>query len=214
VRCHYISNRDSVENILLRPDGAKAGDVLVLTKPLGTQVAVNAHQWLEHEERWNKIKGTVTEERVRKAFRRASDSMSRLNKTAAELMHTHKAHAATDVTGFGILGHAQNLARNQIDDVSFIIRSLPVIADMAAVAGACGNVFKLLQGRSAETSGGLLICIAKENAEAFCEDIRDREGRPAWIVGDVVAGGDRTASVVDHPEVLEIPAKDTQGQLW
>ena len=39
-----------------RPESAVAGDVLVLTKPLGTQIAVNAHQWLDQPERWNKIK--------------------------------------------------------------------------------------------------------------------------------------------------------------
>ena len=57
------------------------GDVLVLTKPLGTQVAVNAHQWLDQPERWNRIKLVVTDDDVRKAYQRAMDSMARLNKT-------------------------------------------------------------------------------------------------------------------------------------
>ena len=56
------------------------GDVLVLTKPLGTQVAVNAHQWLDIPERWNRIKLVVSDEDVRKAYQRAMDSMSRLNR--------------------------------------------------------------------------------------------------------------------------------------
>lgn len=43
-------------NDYIVPDNAVVGDVLVLTKPLGTQVAVNAHQWLEQPERWNRIK--------------------------------------------------------------------------------------------------------------------------------------------------------------
>lgn len=64
-----------------RPDCAVVGDVLVLTKPLGTQVAVNAHQWLDQPERWNRIKLVVSEEDVRKAYQRAMDSMARLNKT-------------------------------------------------------------------------------------------------------------------------------------
>ena len=48
----------------LRPDGAKQGDVIILTKPLGTQVAVNAHQWLEPgmEAYWSEIRGVVTRE--------------------------------------------------------------------------------------------------------------------------------------------------------
>ena len=86
-------------------------DVLVLTKPLGTQVAVNAHQWLDNPDRWNKIKLVVNEDDVKKAYMRAMSSMTRLNRIGAMLMHKYNAHAATDVTGFGILGHAQNLGK-------------------------------------------------------------------------------------------------------
>lgn len=68
-------------------------------------------------------------------------------------MHKYNAHGATDVTGYGLLGHAQNLAKNQKSEVSFVIHNLPVIAKMTAVAKACGNMFQLLQGLSAETSG-------------------------------------------------------------
>lgn len=63
-----------------RPDNAVVGDVLVLTKPLGTQVAVNAHQWLDQPDRWNRIKLVVSEDDVRKAYQRAMDSMARLNR--------------------------------------------------------------------------------------------------------------------------------------
>ena len=62
-------------------------------------------------------------------------------------MHKYNAHGATDVTGFGLLGHAQNLAKNQKNDVSFVIHNLPIITKMAAVAKACGNMFHLLQVR-------------------------------------------------------------------
>lgn len=64
-----------------RCNNAVVGDVIVLTKPLGTQVAVNAHQWLEQPERWNRIKLIVSEEDVNKAYNRAMDSMARLNRT-------------------------------------------------------------------------------------------------------------------------------------
>ena len=64
-----------------RPDNAVVGDVLVLTKPLGTQVAVNAYQWLEQPDRWNRIKLVVSEDDVRKAYQRAMFSMARLNRT-------------------------------------------------------------------------------------------------------------------------------------
>ncbi len=68
------------QNEIIIPENAIVGDVLVLTKPLGTQVAVNAHQWLENPDRWNRIKSVISEDDVRKAYQRAMNSMARLNK--------------------------------------------------------------------------------------------------------------------------------------
>lgn len=197
------------------PDGAVVGDVLVLTKPLGTQVAVNAHQWLDQPERWNRIKLVVSEEDVRKAYQRAMNSMARLNKNAASIvmLPEFSPHALTDVTGFGLLGHAQNLAKIQKNEVSFIIHNLPIIAKMAAVAKACGNMFHLLQGLSAETSGGLLMCLPREQAAEFCKKIEALEGYQAWIIG-IVEKGNRTARIIDKPRVIEVPAKEKEGELW
>ena len=65
---------------IIIPENAIVGDVLVLTKPLGTQVAVNAHQWIENPDRWNRIKSVISEDDVRKAYQRAMNSMARLNK--------------------------------------------------------------------------------------------------------------------------------------
>ena len=75
------------------------GDVLVLTKPLGTQIAVNAHQWLDDDEKFDKIRKVISQEEVKKAYLRAIDSMARLNRTGAKLMQKYQAHCATDVTG-------------------------------------------------------------------------------------------------------------------
>ena len=197
----------------ISPDNAMVSDVLVLTKPLGTQVAVNANQWLDNPERWNKIKLVVTENEVRKAYLRAMSSMSRLNRIAAILMHKYNAHAATDVTGFGLLGHAQNLARYQKNEVTFVIHNLPIIAKMAAISKSGGNMFGLLQGTSAETSGGLLIALPREQAAAYCKDIQSQEGFQAWIIG-IVEKGTRTARIIDKPRIIEVPAKDTDGELW
>ncbi|RUS69586.1 hypothetical protein EGW08_022652 [Elysia chlorotica] len=201
----------AIENI--RPDNSVVGDVLVLTKPLGTQVAVNAYQWLDQPERWNRVKLVVSEDDVRKAYQRAMFSMARLNRTAARLMHKYNAHGATDVTGFGLLGHANNLARVQKQEVGFVIHNLPVIAKMAAISKACGNLFGLLQGTSAETSGGLLIALPREQAAAFCKDIEKQEGYQSWIIG-IVEKGNRTARIIDKPRVIEVPAKDRDGELW
>jgi len=194
------------------PDCAVVGDVLVLTKPLGTGVALNCYHWLGSE-RWNRIKLVIGEEEAKKAYRRAVDTMARTNKSSALLMHKYNAHGATDITGLGLLGHAMALAKNQKNEVSFVIHNLPVIAKMAAVAKACGNMFSLLQGQASETSGGLLICLPREQAAAYCKDIERMEGYQSWIIG-IVEKGSRTARIIDKPRVIEVPNKEKEDGLW
>lgn len=193
------------QNEFIMPNAAVAGDVLVLTKPLGTQVACNAYQWLHSKsDKWNRVKMICTDEDVEKAYHDAMFSMARLNRTAAQLMHMFNSHGATDVTGFGILGHAENLAKQQINEVNFVIHNLPCIQKMAAIARACGNLFGLLQGTSAETSGGLLICLPREQAAKYCAEIKKIEGHQAWIIGIVEKGTERMARIIDKPRIIEV----------
>jgi len=190
---------------LIVPEGAVPGDVLVLTKALGTQVASNVHQWLEKPDRWQRIEKVMEKEEALVAFVKATRSMCRLNKVAAELMHKYKAHAATDVTGFGILGHANNLVRNQKADVDFIIDTLPIIAKMKAVDEIVN--FGLRRGTSAETSGGLLVCLSSHSvALDYIKEIKEKEGEDAWIVGNVVKrnGSQNTAIIVENPKIVEV----------
>jgi len=194
------------------PDTAVVGDVLVLTKPLGTGVAVNCYGWLGTE-RWSRIKLVIGEEEARKGYKRALDTMARTNRSSAILMHKYNAHGATDISGLGLLGHAQALARNQQNEVSFVIHNLPVIARMAGVAKACGNMFSLQQGQAAETSGGLLICLPREQAAAYCKDIERMEGYQSWIIG-IVEKGNRSARIIDKPRVIEVPSKESEDELW
>ena len=173
----------------------------------------------------------ASEADIKKAYQEAMFGMARLNKTAAKLMHRFNAHAATDVTGFGLLGHAKNLAGNQKAKVSFIIESLPIYMHMTAVAKASPINFKLLNGYSAETSGkichmltitiftinipisnyhfiydftgGLLIAMTQEDAESFCKAFQKEDGHSAWIIGKVVKGT-RDAVVVDNVNIIEV----------
>eukprot|EP00010_Vexillifera_abyssalis_P002055 CAMPEP_0201551898 /NCGR_PEP_ID=MMETSP0173_2-20130828/12129_1 /ASSEMBLY_ACC=CAM_ASM_000268 /TAXON_ID=218659 /ORGANISM="Vexillifera sp., Strain DIVA3 564/2" /LENGTH=243 /DNA_ID=CAMNT_0047962261 /DNA_START=295 /DNA_END=1026 /DNA_ORIENTATION=- len=193
------------EQDIIRPESACAGDVLVLTKPLGTQVAVNAHQWLDLTKYWEQFEcdKVLTKQEVLDAYDTACESMARLNKNAATLMHEFDAHGATDVTGFGILGHAQNLAANQRDSLDFIIDTLPIIAKMDAINARANNLFKLLDGFSAETSGGLLITISAEKAPAFCEKLQQLDSAPCWIIGKVVKGKGE-AKIIDHPKIISV----------
>jgi len=92
-------------------------------------------------------------------------------------MHKYNAHGATDITGFGLLGHAKNLAKIQKNEVSFVIHNLPIIAKMASISKACGNMFGLLQGHSAETSGNPLISKACGNKfHLLLEHVADTSG--------------------------------------
>ncbi|OWK49600.1 Selenide, water dikinase 2 [Lonchura striata] len=81
-------------NEFIMPDSAVPGDVLVLTKPLGTHMAVTAHQWLDMPERWNKIKLVVTREEVELAYQEAVASMATLNRTGGLLVVLPRAQAA------------------------------------------------------------------------------------------------------------------------
>uniref|UniRef100_A0A7S1CND3 Selenide, water dikinase n=1 Tax=Bicosoecida sp. CB-2014 TaxID=1486930 RepID=A0A7S1CND3_9STRA len=191
------------EQDMIRPGGARVGDAIVLTKPLGTQVAVNAQEWRHSPKEWAKISDVVTEDEVALAFGMATESMCRLNINGARMMHKHGAHAATDVTGFGILGHLTNLARETKEAVSMELHTLPILAKMLAVEEKRHCMFRLMEGYSAETSGGLMVCLPAENAQAFVDELSALDGQPAWIIGRVVAG-DNTARILPSPTVIEV----------
>lgn len=174
---------------MIEPYNAVPGDVLVLTKPLGTQVVVNAYQWSHADpDRWDLISEVTTKEEVTDLYSRAGASMATLNRTAAALMKKHHAHAATDVTGFGILGHANNLAIEQKHPCRFVLHTLPTFSPaVVKIARQCRCVvnYRFEEGYSAETSGGLLIAMAKSDAEAFCKEFTEVQKTPCWIIGDV-----------------------------
>lgn len=232
---------------LLMPERARPGDVLVLTKPLGTQLAVNLYQWLGQMEDavyltlveanrdadaaavataetenaesvrkrgdkarmlWRMLDSVLSPAQAVRAYDVAAASMMRLNANAAQLMHEYGAHAATDITGFGLLGHARNLARNQrAHGVDLVIERMPVLAGMLAADAAldAGNMFGLAAGRSSETSGGLLVCLPDAaSAQRYCRELRRRDGGwSAWTVGRV-APGKGEAYIVEGVEVIEV----------
>jgi len=192
----------------IEPVSAVIGDVLVLTKPLGTQIAVNLNEWrqLPDQTKWNKALEVITFQEACYAFEAAHESMARLNKEGAILMHKYSAHACTDVTGFGILGHASNLVGNQHARLDFEITALPIIAKMVEVA-AHVPPFKLLQGLSPETSGGLLIALPPENTESFLSEIEAKTGKKAWIVGRVVPAQStdkNQARIIENPTIIPV----------
>ncbi|KAG5465126.1 hypothetical protein LSCM4_00578 [Leishmania orientalis] len=189
---------------MVRPSGLlRSGDILVLTKPLGCQVAVNLKQWLLrpsplYEET---IAGHITPGEIEELYNMATDSMRRLNREGARLMRKHGAHGATDVTGFGILGHANNFgAAQDVGDMPrslcLVLERLPMFKTAVAASKRMNDKYRLLEGYSAETSGGLLVAFPSTTAaEAFCTELEEADGGcPSWIVGFVE---DRAASAVD-----------------
>lgn len=188
-----VASSTVTEKEMVRPEGLQNGDVLVLTKPLGTQVAVNLWQWRRGTGKyWDKLVNAqiLTMEDIGKMYDTAVESMTRLNRNVARTMHVYEAHGATDVTGFGILGHANNLAQHSHNKVRIEIDTLPVIKGTAQADHAVGNLFRLVQGYSAETSGGILVALKDtETAEKFIQTVQELDHQPAWIIGRVFACG-------------------------
>lgn len=202
-----VATSISSDSEYIMPNQAQAGDVLVLTKPLGTQVAVNVHQWMQDGHKfWSEVLSSiVTPEDVSSLFEAATMSMTHLNRNAARLMHKYGAHGCTDVTGFGLLGHADNLIKFQSKpNVAFEIHSLPCLARTACLSEALNDRFKMKRGLCPETSGGLLVILPVETAEAYCSELASTEKCPAWIVGDVVNSDEKTARLIDNPQYIEV----------
>jgi selenide,water dikinase len=195
-----VASATCAERELVRPEGALVGDVLVLTKPLGTQVAANLWQWRDGGARFPKfdkvrhlLVGAAEAEAEAGAaidpaavYDQAVAQMGRLNREGAAAMHAHGAHAATDVTGFGLLGHADNLALHTRARVRLELSLLPCIRGTVRVDDALGGNFRLRQGLSAETSGGLLVALPPERAQDFIAAL----SHPAWVVGRVLAAAE------------------------
>jgi len=177
-----------------RPNFGQPGDIIVLTKPIGTQPAVNLKQTPKDY--------SISQESIDLAYELSVESMAHLNRDTAKLMLKYESHGATDITGFGLLGHAQNLASAQFDEVDLILDALPVIDKMHLKIDNLAD-FKVMEGYSAETSGGILCMLAPDKAEDFVKESLEVYGQEVWTVGKVVKG-ERRAVIKDDCEVISI----------
>ena len=132
----------------------------------------------------------------------AMESMATLNASAARLMQKYGCNGATDVTGFGILGHAENLAGAQISEVDLVINALPVLTDMADPVNGMPD-FKVNQGYSAETSGGILAMLDPQKAADFMSELKEEHGQESWIVGEITSGS-RKARIEHDVEIIKV----------
>ena len=179
-------------NRILTNSGALPGDSVVLTKRIGTGVISTA------------LKRSMVRD---EDLRAATDSMSALNRVACEIMLKHSVHACTDITGFGLLGHAREMAYGSgvtIDIDSMQVEFLPGARDYAARGAIPGGLKNNQEFVSCsvhvaaklprdledllydpQTSGGLLISVAPDDAAALQNDLLSA-GVPAQIIGRVL----------------------------
>jgi selenide,water dikinase len=185
---------------VIRPDhvrtkaDAQTGDLLVLTKPLGVGMITTA------------LKGEVADPAH---VAPAVASMKRLNRQAADLIQRIGVHACTDITGFALLGHGYEVAEKSGVRLRFYLDRLPFLEGAVEYAdqwlfpaGTCRNQDAYEDGVTfdkevseemqqllftPETSGGLLVSVPRDKAQGLLE-LFTKEGHPAWMVGEVVAG--------------------------
>jgi selenide,water dikinase len=174
--------------------GARHGDFLVLTKPLGTGLTTTAlkRKQLSSEAIADSIAG-----------------MKRLNRRAAALLRTAEVRACTDVTGFSLLGHGLEMAEASGVRFRLALRAIPLLdrtgeaVRLDAFPGGSYRNREHYQARvsfvpsidelerlvlfSPETSGGLLAAVPAEQGEALRERSA-REGEPLWVIGRVAEG--------------------------
>jgi selenide,water dikinase len=172
---------------------AKAGDKLVLTKPLGTGIVTTANK-----------AGACPDD----VLQAACASMTQLNDIGRDAMIEAGAHAATDVTGFGLAGHAFEMAEGSGVTLAFALERLPVLPGVAELAhrpfltrASKTNRDYIAAGLrvegkpdsawleafyDAQTSGGLLISVPAGRADALVAGLKARGASAAAVVGEVV----------------------------
>lgn len=186
-------------------NNAKPGDVLILTKALGTGILNNVIKFSELE---------------KSSYVQLIGSMTRLNKNASECMVRHEANACTDVTGFGLAGHSMQLAKASNVVLKFKVNDLPVLKGAEKAIGenhltrgdksnreytkeyviSSGTVSKSKEHLlyDPQTSGGLLICVPQKNSEALLDDLHKNGDTYSGIIGEVLdaSGEVKSGSII------------------
>lgn len=179
---------------VLTKGGARPGDALVLTKPLGVGIITTA------------LKGEMADPAH---VAGAVESMKKLNRQAAQLIQRVGVHACTDVTGFALLGHAYEMAERSNTKFQLYLEKLPFLDGATQYAddnlfpgGSCNNQNAYEQWVdfapsiseemqlllfTPETSGGLLAAVPREKLETLTA-LFACEGHPCWVIGEVVEG--------------------------
>lgn len=191
--------------------GAKPGDMLVLTKPLGTGILATA------------LKGRLLDEST---TAKVTEIMAALNKDAAEVMEETGVSACTDITGFGLLGHTLEMAKASKVCIRLYADNIPVIpeakrfASMGMIPGGshrnqkfCSKHLDIASAidpllinifADAQTSGGLLISVPEAKSHDLVQKLIERKTPSACVVGEVL---DRPAGVIQIHESVGVIQK-------
>ena len=183
--------------------GAKPGDQLVLTKPLGTGVITTAAK-----------QGTVSND----VLQTAVDTMSTLNQRASEAMMQVGPHACTDITGFGLMGHLEGMVRGSEVGARIYLNKIPVLPGVQKLLSqgvAPGGTHRNLDGVQAithwhpdlsdedklllcdaQTSGGLLIALAADKVDGLLSELEARGVEDAHVVGQITDGAEPRIEVL------------------
>jgi len=179
---------------------ARPGDKLILTKPVGTGALVAAQR-----------NGLCTG----KGYRAALEQMKLLNRYGAEIAERYEVHSTTDITGFGLLGHALKLADASKVSLRIISRSIPLleeaytIFDSGCIPGASFRNLEFtadhihyvrntdynlkMLAHDAQTSGGLLLSVAAKDAPALLEELKASQWhKKAAVIGEVLERSPRS----------------------
>ncbi len=157
--------------------GAHPGDAILLTKPLGIQPAMRSYRDLQDDKR-DALLAIFNESELRKMQETAVRVMTHSNRVVALAMKRVGVNAATDVTGFGLIGHADNVAAQSGVDV--VIEEVPIIKGTLELARFFGH--KLDQGLAAETAGGMLVFLRPDKVEGF-QEVMKQHDLPCWPIG-------------------------------
>lgn len=181
---------------ILRNSTARVGDILILTKPIGSGILTTATKG-----------GLITEKEIESVYK----TMAFLNKKAKDEMVKHEVHSCTDITGFGLLGHCYEMARSANVNIEISASAVPIfhgaleyaqqgilaagVYENAKFVGNAVQFNKVAQEVQdvlfdPQTSGGLLISIAEEKAKSLFIDLERSLsntvcGKPC-IIGKVV----------------------------
>ncbi len=175
---------------------AKAGDVLLLTKPLGTGIITTAMK-----------RGIAGPQQIKEAIA----SMSRLNKNAAEILFRYHVNSCTDITGFGLIGHLLEMTQGSGMNAELYIKEIPLLPGLESliarncVPGGTANN-KAHYGQfvrwsddiseadriilfDAQTSGGLLVSLPQEQGEQAVEECCKAGQKNVSLIGKITGKG-------------------------